>query len=55
MLRCSEISECARCGGLNENDELKYVSSVKHNMLKNIEESRSFMKRMNRTGEITEP
>ena len=29
--------------------------SVKENMLEGVEESRSFMKRMNRTGEITEP
>ena len=39
----------------DEKDERKSVSSAKENMLEDVEESRSFMKRMNRTGEITEP
>ena len=31
------------------------MSSAKENMLEDEEESMSFMKRMNRTGEMTEP
>ena len=31
------------------------MSSAKENMLEDVEKSRSFMKRMNRTGEVTEP
>ena len=31
------------------------MSSAKEKILEDVEESRSFMMRMNRTGEITEP
>ena len=31
------------------------MSSAKENMLEDVEESRSFMKRMNRIGDITNP
>jgi len=31
------------------------VSSAKEKILEDVEESRSFMNKMNRTGEITEP
>ena len=31
------------------------MSSTKESMLEDVEEGRLFMKRMNRTGEITEP
>ena len=31
------------------------MSSANENMLEDVEESRSFMKRMNRAGEIAEP
>ena len=31
------------------------MSSAKENKLEDVEESRSFMKRMNRTGKVTEP
>ena len=41
--------------GLNENEELRKVSSAKEGMLEDVEASRSFMKRMKSTGEITEP
>ena len=34
---------------------LKQLSSAKENMLQDVEENRSFMKRMNKTGEPTEP
>jgi len=36
-------------------DELKEVSLAKEKILEDVEKSRSFMKRMNRTGEITWP
>ena len=41
--------------GLNENEELRKVSSAKEWMLEDVEVSRSLMKRMNSTGEMTEP
>ena len=31
------------------------MSSAEENMLEDVEESRSFIKRMNRTEEVTEP
>ena len=31
------------------------MSSAKDDMLEDVEESRSFMKKMNRTGDVTEP
>ena len=40
--------------GLNENEELRKVSSAKEWMLEDVEESRSLMKRMKSTGEMTE-
>ena len=41
--------------GLNENEELRKVSSAKECMLEDLEVSRSLMKRMKSTGEMTEP
>ena len=40
---------------MDEKDELKQVSSAREKMLQDVEDSRSFMKRMSRKGEITEP
>ena len=55
VLRYGEIFEYARCCGLDEKDELKDVSSAKEKILEDVEESRSFMTMMKRTGEIKEP
>ena len=41
--------------GLNENEELRKVSSGKEWMLEDVEVSRLFMKRMKSTREMTEP
>ena len=40
---------------VNENEELRKVSSAKERMLEEVVESRSFMKRINNIGEMTEP
>ena len=40
---------------LNENEELRKVSSAKEWLLEDAEVSRSFMRRMKSTGEMTEP
>ena len=47
MFLWSRISLEAWSFGLNENEELRKVSSAKEWMLENVEVSRSFMKRMN--------
>ena len=41
--------------GLNENEELRKVSLAKEWMLEDLEASRSLMRRMKSTEEITEP
>ena len=41
--------------GLNENEELRKVSPAKECMLEDMEVSRSLMKRIKSTGEMTEP
>ena len=55
MFLWSWISVEAWSFGLNENEELRKVSSAKEWMLEDVEVSRSFMKRMKSTGEMTEP
>ena len=51
----SWISVEAWSFGLNENEELTKVSSAKKLMLEDVGVSRSLMKRMKSTGEMTEP
>ena len=41
--------------GLNENEELRKVSSAKAGMQEGVEVGRSVMKRMKSTGQMTEP
>ena len=55
MFLWSWISVEALPFGLNEKEELRNVSSAKGLMLEDVEASRSFMKRMKSTGEMTEP
>ena len=55
MFLWSWISVEAWSFGLNENEEHWKVSSAKEGMLEDIEVSRSLMKRMKSTGEMTEP
>ena len=55
MFLWSWISVEACSFWLKENEELSKVSSAKEWMLEDLEVSRSFMKRMKSTGEMTEP
>ena len=41
--------------GMNENEELRKISSAKELMLEDVELSRSLMKMMKSIGEMTEP
>ena len=53
MFLWSWISVEGKSLGLNENEELRKVSSSKERMLEHVEVSRSLMKRMKSTGEMT--
>ena len=55
MFLWSWISVEAWSVGLNENEELRKVSSAKERMLEDVEVSRSLINRLKSTGEMTEP